>query len=146
RTAGQHLQGADASAEDPGGPPSRPPAFPRLCRTDVRRLHAAGRRSALWRGSGDHRRVRAVGRSPGHADRPREGQRYAKPHPPQLRHGQARRLPQGGAPDGTGEPLRPAGGDAGRYLGRVPGRGGGGARTGRGHRPFDRGSPGARRA
>ena len=61
----------------------------------------------------------AARRPQGHADRAREGPRHRKPPPPQLRHGQARGLPQGGPADGARRALRPAGGDAGRHLGRV---------------------------
>ena len=61
----------------------------------------------------------------------------------QFRHGQARGLSQGDPPDGAGRALRPAGGDAGRHLGRVSRGRGRGARPGRGDRPLDRGMPGA---
>ena len=78
--------------------------------------------------------------------RPREGQRHRKPAHPQLRHGAAGRLSQGGAPHGARRPLQPAAPGAGGHGRRLPGRRRRGARPGRGHRPLDGGLPGARRS
>ena len=47
----------------------------------------------------------------GRGARPREGPRHRNAAQAQLRHGPARGLPQGGAPDGHGRAVRPAGAD-----------------------------------
>ena len=60
----------------------------------------------------------------------------------QFRHGAARGLSQGAPADRAGRPLRPAGAELRRYLGRVSRHRCRGARPGRGDRPLDRGLPG----
>ena len=54
----------------------------------------------------------------------------------QFRHGEARGLSQGRPADADGGPLRPAGRQPRRYRRRLSRHRGGGARTGRGHRPL----------
>ena len=131
-------------AEDPGRAPSRCGRISSdYVQLRVRRFRAAGRRPPLRRRPGDHGRARHARRAQGRADRAREGPRHRKPHPAQLRHGQARGLSQGDPPDGAGGALRAAGGDAGRHLGRVSRDRGRRARPGRSDRPLDRGVPGA---
>ncbi len=125
--------------------PDRPHFSDYVERAD-RGVHAAGRRPQVRRGRGDRRRPRPLPRPAGRGDRPREGQRHRKPAQAQFRHGAAGRLPQGGARHGTGRPLRPAGGLAGRHRRRLSRHRRRGARPGRGDRPLDRSLPQARRA
>jgi hypothetical protein len=62
---------------------------------------------------GDRRRLRPVPRREHLRDRAREGFLHREPAQAQLRHGAAGRLPQGGAADGDGRPLRHPGAGAG---------------------------------
>ena len=75
-----------------------------------------------------------------------KGSQHRDPHPAQFRHGAARGLSQGRAPDGTRRPVRLAGPVLRGYRRRLSGHRGGRARPGRGHRPLDRNAALARRA
>src|SRR5215208_2806770 len=61
-------------------------------------LYAARRGPPLWRGRSGRRRLRTLPGRAGLRDRPGEGPLDRDAHPPQLRHGSARGLPQGGPP------------------------------------------------
>ncbi|CAA9516593.1 MAG: Acetyl-coenzyme A carboxyl transferase alpha chain, partial [uncultured Sphingomonas sp.] len=141
-----NLRQADALAEGAGRTSPGSPTLQGLCGRADRRVHAASRRPRLCRRPGDCRRAGADRGAAGRADRAREGRRYGQPAAPQLRHGQARRLPQGDPADAAGRPLRAAGGEPGRYARRLPRRGSRGAGTGGGDRPIDRAVPSVARA
>ena len=100
----------------------------------------------LRRGSGDRRRLRPFPRRERLHHRPRKRLRYRQPAQAQFRHGAAGRLPQGGAADGHGRPLRYSGHRADRYRGRLSGHRRRRARPGRGHRALDRSVPAHRRS
>ena len=65
-----------------------------------------GRRPQVRRGRGADRRLRPLPRREHLRDRPGKGRHHREPHQAQFRHGAPRGLPQGGAADGDGRPLR----------------------------------------
>ena len=74
----------------------------------VHRVPGAARRPHVRGRPVDRRRRRAARRHAGHADRPAEGARHQGARAPQLRHAEARGLPQGAAPDADRRALRAA--------------------------------------
>ena len=137
---------ADALAEDASGAASAAAALPRLHRRTDHRIRAARRRPQVRRGRGHRRRLRPLPRRERLRHRPREGLRHREPAQAQFRHGAAGGLPQGGAADEDGRPLRHSGDHAGRHRRRLSRHRRRGARPGRGHRALDRRLPVARRA
>ena len=94
-------------------------------------------------GGGGGRRPGSFPRPIGCGHGPREGPRHLVPPEAQLRHGPSGRLPQGGAADGHGRAVRPAGAEFRGHGRRLSGRGRRGARPGGGHCAFDRAVPDA---
>ena len=135
-----------ALAEDAGRAPSAAAALPGLHRGPDRQFHPARRRPQIRRRPGHRRRLRPLPRRERLRHRPREGLRHRKPAQAQFRHGAAGGLPQGGAADGDGRPLRHSGDLAGRHRRRLSRHRRGRARPGGSHRALDRCLPGARRA
>ena len=100
--------------------------------TDFQELH--GDRS--YRRRPVHRRRAGALQRPGlHGARPPEGARHQGARAAQLRHGAARGLPQGAAPDEAGREVRAAGLHLRRHARRLPRHRRRGARPVRGHRP-----------
>ena len=99
----------DAVAEDAGRAPPAAAALPRLRQRPDHRFRAARRRPQIRRRRGDRRRLRPFPRREHLRDRPREGLDHRKPAEAQFRHGAAGGLPQGGAADGNGRPIRNSG-------------------------------------
>ena len=82
-------------------PPPRAPVYARLRPPALRRLRRAARRSPVRRRPGAGRRPGQPRRPDGDGARPAEGPRHPRERAAPLRHGAARGLPQGAAPDAS---------------------------------------------
>ena len=107
-SAARGLREAHALAEDAGRPPPQPALHPRLRPGPVHRLDRDPRRPALRRRSRARVRLRALQGPARGRGRPPEGPRHEAEDLPQLRHAQARGLPQGAAGDAARREVRAA--------------------------------------
>ena len=131
----EHLRQPHALADHAARPPSASSLHARLRERHLQRVPRAARRSHVRRRRRHRRRAGAHRRARAHDHRPPEGARHQGARAPQLRHAEARGLPQGAAPDAARRALRAAAGDAHRHAGRLPRRRRRGARSERGDRP-----------
>ena len=130
-----HLQRPDALADHQDRAASGAPLHARLRERDLHGFRRAARRPPFLGRPVDRRRPGALQRHALHGARPPEGPRHQGAHRAQLRHEQARGLPQGAAPHEDGREVQAAGLHLRRHAGRLPGHRRRRARPVRSHRP-----------
>ena len=114
-----HLQRPDALADHQDRAPSGAPVHARLRQRDLHRLRRAARRPPFLGRPVDRRRPGALQRHALHGAGPPEGPRHQGAHRAQLRHEQARGLPQGAAADEDRREVQAAGVHLRRHAGRL---------------------------
>ena len=130
-----HLQRPDALADHQDRAASGAALHARLRQRDLHRLRRTARRPPFRGRPVDRRRPGALQRHALHGAGPPEGPRHQGAHRAQLRHEQARGLPQGAAADEDRREIQAAGVHLRRHARRLPRHRRRGARPVRSHRP-----------